>query len=309
MRYSPCDDSQDVFPMSASASSVAPRVTGIAALCVMLLGLVVAGAGWLIPVEIMQEWAYRRAPADDVYAQFEAVGRMEAIWWVLTWIGPVIGLLGMAFWNYREPVQRTLTLATQELWRATGSTPDASGWHMALAWVKRAGLSGTLLLALLHTCQGFWQRIMDWPVYRLHSGEVILPNISDSNRAVIRYLQASTPENSRIFVASDQKLFFLSYYLWPRRILHEMHPEAAHLIPRPNQQRQLPAYRLEDVPDSVIQAARPGFILEYYEGPDYVVPERNEADPHWVRFIREQQGDSSYHPPYTVVLQPVEERP
>lgn len=286
--------------------SVALRVVRSVAAGIFLLGLLGAAAGWVVPVEIMQEWAFRRAPANDVYAQFEAVGRIEAIWWVLTWMGPVLALLGVILWQWQIPASQALAGAGQELMLLTAPGQSASNWQ---AWGKRLLIGGTLVLALVHTLEGFWQRIVDWPVYRLHSGDTILPNISDSNRSVIRYLQAATPEDSRIFVVSDQKLFFLSYYLWPRRILHEMHPEAAHLIPRPNQQRQLPAYRLEDVPDNVIQAARPGFILEYYEGPDYVVPERNEADPHWVRFIRELHGDSSYHPPYTVVMQPVEERP
>ena len=103
---------------------------------------------------------------------------------------------------------------------------------------------------------------------------------------------------------SDQKLFFVSYYLLPRHVLHRIHPDAEHLIPRKNQERQLAAYRLSEIPTTLLQQQRPDYILEYFEGAEYVEPGRATEDAAWVRFVRTWQRDPNYVPPYTVVLRP-----
>ena len=122
-------------------------------------------------------------------------------------------------------------------------------------------------LAMIHFVGAIDKRTRDWPVYRLNSGAQVLPNISDSNRMVIRYLSQVTPEDARILVLSDQKLFFLSYYLLPRRLYHPMHPEAEFVIPQPDQQRPLAAYRVSDLDDEYLSRINPDYVLEYFEGP------------------------------------------
>jgi hypothetical protein len=81
-----------------------------------------------------------------------------------------------------------------------------------------------------------------------------------------------------------------------------MHPDAEHLIPQAHQLRQLPAFRLEDLSTEDVLALQPDFILEYFEGKEYVELERAYEDPNWVRFVRAQYGDMPQSPQVTVVL-------
>jgi hypothetical protein len=133
----------------------------------------------------------------------------------------------------------------------------------------------------------------------------VLPNMSESNRDVIRYLQSTTPEDARILVASDQTLFFLSYYLWPRQVFQRRHPESEFTVPQPDQARQLAAYRLSDLTSEDIASIDPDYVLEYFEGPEYVEPERVLDDARWIAFVRQLHEDHGYVPPYNVRLQPI----
>lgn len=294
--------------------SVAPRWCQFIdlAVWVCLTSLVVVSLfasliGWLVPVEVGQEWGLRRTDANDVFAQFEAMGQMQAIWLLMALGGPIAAALSVTGLSRRAQLSAVLQGSVREFLALIASTEPARTVVGRLQWTARLALVVALLTGGVHSIYGVWDRIRDWPYYQLRSGDDILPNISDSNREVIRYLKQATPDDARIFVASDQKLYFLSYYLWPRQVLHVMHPAAEHLIPQANQARQLAAYRLSEVPEETLASTRPDYVLEYFEGPEYVTPERNAEDLRWLRFSREWRQDSSYVPPYTVVLRPYEE--
>ncbi len=260
-----------------------------------------AGAGWLAP-ELVESRIVDPSNT-DAYAQFESFGQAEAILWLTMWVAPVLALGGVLLWWKRQRLAGWMEGAGRSLWRVTAS-PDFSAvgpLGRVVPLLKRAAILGSLVLAIGHWAGALGQRLHDWPYYRFHDGGEVLPNISESNREVVRYLRQATPENCRIFVVSDQKLFFLSYYLRPRSLYHRMHPTAEHLIPRANQARQLAAYRLEELPPEVWDC-HPDFVLEYFEGPEYVDPARTTADSAWLRFIRQRMGDPTHVPGYVVVL-------
>ena len=263
-------------------------------------------AAWLIPIDVVKVRAYDEAPTEP-FAQFEAIGRAEALWWFFR-IVAVLGTIATGYARYyRIETARFIAsliddvLIMLNLKRGSDKQPLQ---HRAVLMIRCVAVVAMLALAAVHQVYGINQRAKDWAYYELADGDATLPNISESNRAVIRYLRAATPDDSRIFVVSDQKLFFLSYYLLPRHIVHRMHPSAEHLIPRKNQERQLAAYRLSELPDDVFAKQRPDFVLEYFEGPEYAQPERAMEDASFVKFMRQLQKDPEYVPSYTVVLRP-----
>ncbi|MCA9044878.1 MAG: hypothetical protein KDA69_11195 [Planctomycetaceae bacterium] len=273
-------------------------IIAVVAIAVGVLLSLVTCIGWLFPVEVFQAWASRQAPPDDLFAQFEFIGRGEAIWWMCCFLAPLGVVASAVLFAKRAAVAPVIVGAIDEIFSHTSGR---------LAIVRRLAILAAILVGVVHLAGGVWQRVKDWPYYRLSSGETVLPNISESNREVIRYLQQTTPEDSTIFIASDQKLYFLSYYLWPRKVVHRMHPEAEHLIPRANQARQLAAYRLKELPQDVVLQGQPDFIVEYFEGPEFVEPERHAEDARWLRFTREVHRDSNYTPPYLFTLTPAKE--
>jgi hypothetical protein len=189
-----------------------------------------------------------------------------------------------------------------------GTTPHRpASRSVAATFAFRSSLVAGTLLAAVQWADGVQTRLREWPVYRLRAGVDVLPNMSESNRDVIRYLQTVTPADARILVVSDQKLFFLSYYLSPRRILHKMHPASEHVVPQPNQQRQLPAYRLDELTASDIERLHPDYVLEYFEGPGFVEPDRLLQDRQWIAFLRERRADPAYVPSCNVILRPFAE--
>ncbi|RLS54850.1 MAG: hypothetical protein DWH91_10785 [Planctomycetota bacterium] len=256
---------------------------------------------WFYPVEAFQGWALNRAGSDP-YAQFEATGIAEAVHWCGCWLMPPASFLALTLCRRRRSASSVLDAAIASVWQIT--TPGSpSGWSHLVSGIKRMAIIAVLGLAAVHAVMAFRQRFKDWPYYRLLSSDQMLPNISESNREVIRYLRTTTPENARILVVSDQKLFFLSYHLRPRLLFHRMHPSAEHLIPRAHQARQLAAYRLSDLPSDVWDC-HPDYVLEYFEGADYVEPQRVTEDSAWIRFYRERTGDPAGIPSSVVVLRP-----
>lgn len=282
-----------------------------------MAGLALFGAGgatlltllaWIIPAEVVQSWAAERAVSGDAYALFESLGMAEAGQWAARWLGWGLAAGGVILWRRRARVAPWIEGAVLDFCRVTGSdSRDAAGEsaNPRLSWLvstlKRVSILAALVLSIGHWGLAIRQRFRDWPYYRLNDGDQVLPNISDSNREVIRYLQIATPDNCRILVVSDQKLFFLSYYLRPRTLYHRMHPSAEHLIPRANQARQLAAYRLDELPADVWEC-QPDYVLEYFEGAEYVEPARTTEDRDWLAFLRAYSGDSSRVPGYVVRL-------
>ncbi len=263
---------------------------------------------WLIPTEVIQTWAVQRVNPTDAYAQFEALGIAEAVQWAARWLGLGLAAVFMVFWRLRTSAAPWIEGAIRGFWRVTAPMPQVQSgeqatlrFSLAVSIVKRVALLSVFLLSLTHWGAAIRQRFRDWPYYRFNGGDQILPNMSESNREVIRYLRTATPDHSRILVVSDQKLFFLSYHLRPRQLFHRMHPEAEHLIPRANQARQLAAFRLEDLPPDVWEC-HPEYVLEYFEGSEYLDPSRTTEDRAWLECFRERSGDPVAVPGYVVSL-------
>lgn len=284
--------------MPTHAASTVPliaRVTG----GVLLVGLVLGtGAVWFLPVQAAQQWSIQRA-GDDPYAQFEAAGQAEAVIWLSRFLLPVLAVVTAAALQRPHRIGNAARRVARGFLQATDL--GSPGWRN---WLVRAGCLMWIGLAGVHLLAAIEQRTIDWAYFRLQSGEEVLPNISDSNRLVIRYLREATPPDARILVLSDQKLFFLSYYLLPRRLYHPMHPDAEFVIPQPHQQRTLPAYRLSDLDEEYLDEINPDYVLEYFEAPGNVDPDRLLEDGAWLNFARTVRRDPQYVPPFNVILRP-----
>jgi hypothetical protein len=160
-----------------------------------------------------------------------------------------------------------------------------------------------LIIAMTQFGDGVVQRMRDWKSYGLVSGRTSLPNLSDTNYLVIRYVEEATPPDARILVLSDQKLFFLSYYLLPRRLYHPMHPDSEFVIPLANGERQLAAYTRADLPPHYLDELQPDYVLEYFEGDAFVDPARVREDLEWLRFLGQGQIINE-RPKIQVILRP-----
>ncbi|MFV0444943.1 MAG: hypothetical protein ACK5Q5_15325 [Planctomycetaceae bacterium] len=275
---------------------------------VMVLGLLAvlaATAGlWLLPIEFFQGENVGRA-GPDPYAQFEAAGQAEFLVWTGRTLLPLLAITGACGILQGPSLEAFLRSAFRGWLSATTIDPAAShtdlaGWRTLLL---RAG--GLLWIGLFswHAVHGLLDRGRDWAYFRLNTGAQVLPNMSFENRAVIRYLQQATPEDAKILVCSDQSVFFLSYYLRPRQLFHVVHPDSEFVIPQAGQSRPLAAYRWDNLPLSEIEAIQPDYVLEYYEGPNYVDRARLAEDLAWVRFWRQSQQQTGT-PPYLVNLMP-----
>lgn len=286
-------------------------------LTLLLLATVpITSAVWLISIEEVQGWAISRA-GDEPLAQYEAVGTAEAAWWCLRVSVPFITFLAaIGIWRSRAVGRMVIQLWNAFLVATTvvrkpkdsdkqglsvSNVPDSRSCHNTI--LLRIVVAGWLLLACYHAGHGVMQRLRDWPVYRFHSGSDVLPNMSQQNREVIRYVAQATPPGSRILVLSDQRLFFLSYYLLPRRVYHPLHPGGEFVIPQPNGQQQLPAYRLKELDPAYLHTLKPDYVLEYFEGPIYADVSRLTEDGKWLAFQRERHGPG-YQPEFLVSLRP-----
>ena len=127
-------------------------------------------------------------------------------------------LLGVAWYRRRKTVPEILQAITV-FREVTHLESQASNSRFAFRTLRtgvvRLLVASWLALGIYQLGCSVNRRLWDWPVYQLKAGQTILPNISDTNREVIRYVAGETPPNARILVLSDQKLFFLSYYLLP----------------------------------------------------------------------------------------------
>ncbi len=269
-----------------------------------LISVLSSGLIWFLPVDVVQDWAYQLAPPDDL-RRMEAISHAEFLCWLLRLVMPLLLLATCRAWYDLDNTARGLSDAVGGLLSITrGNAAHTSGsrWRTV---VLRGLLVVWCGLAAMHLADSLRQRVRDWPYYRFRAGDRVLPNISGSNVEVIRYLQQATPANARILVVSDQKLFFLSYYLLPRRLYHKMHPDSEHVIPKENLQRRLAMYRLDDLDESFIQRIAPDYILEYFEHPDELDPATLQDDPAWIAFQRQIHRDPSYVPGFLVRLRRV----
>jgi len=260
-----------------------------------------AAAAWVISLEMAENWAFTR------YGTAESLLDAGALLWLLRVGAPAVALAcGFALRRWRQTAA-SLQAIGSEFIAVTRISQSAGQLQRVRRGVVRALIATWLLLAGAHWVDGARRVVHEWPIYRFRSGATVLPNMSESNRDVIRYLEAATPDDARILVASDQTLFFLSYYLWPREIYQRRHPDSEFTVPQPDQARQLAAYRLSDLSAADITSIDPDYVLEYFEGAEYVEPDRLLEDAHWVAFVRQLHEDRSYAPTYNVRLRPIGE--
>ena len=294
-------------PKSAPITSSNPLVGyGLGALFVVTL--VATVLIWLIPLEAMQQAAYDRAKPDP-YARYQAIGAAEFSTWVGRIVLPCLLIgVGRAYRN-RSSWSIFLTELEPGLRDVVTTNAKCDTSNLTISRIRTVACSALLLgwgcLSVGHLVHGFNERAGDWPYFRWNSGEAVLPNISDSNRAVIRYLLGATPPEAKILVASDQKLFFLSYYLRPRALFHKMHPESEHVIPLKDQERKLSAYRLDELNADDLRGIPYDYTLEYFEHPDFVNQSEVLDDRSWVAFYRATRQEPSAIPPYLVRLRKV----
>jgi hypothetical protein len=274
--------------------------------------LLVAGFYWLVPIEVFEQWAFDRA-GQDAFGQFESVGRADFFVWFWRIVAPLGLVLAWRVWRNLSQNAEFLVNVGTGLAQLTQSASNRES-SRSRSFVNRVrtigcriGIVAWFVLFLGHSIHGLQQRAHDWPYFRWNSGEVVLPNISESNRMVIRYLQASTPPSARILVASDQKLFFLSYYLRPRTLFHRMHPDSEHVIPLKDQERRLAAYRLDELTAEDLAQMPHQYTLEYFEHPDLVDQTQVLSDSAWIRFVRQHERNPSLIPSYLVRLRKVVE--
>ena len=268
---------------------------------------------WLIPMDVVRQWAYDRA-GNGPFERFESVGEAEFSLWLARIALSCMAILQVGIW---WSLDRCLAFA-RDVWNglitlsapvqdqsSTKARPVQDQWS-GIAF--RGFLVAWAVLAVSHAVHALGLQIHDWPYFRFNSGDIVLPNISNSNRAVIRYLKEATPPGARILVASDQKLFFLSYYLRPRILFHRMHPDSEHVIPLKDQERKLVAYRLDELTDQDLKQMPHEYTLEYFEHPDFVDSDDVLDDANWVEFIRRQERDRSFVPKYLVRLRRIGQR-
>jgi hypothetical protein len=266
---------------------------------VLLFGsAALTAAAWAISPEMAENWAFAR------HGTPESLLDARALLWLLRLAAPAAALACWFAWRGGPRTAAKLRAIRSDLIALMPATPSNPRLRRG---VVLAAVTAWLLLAASHWIDGARRVLHEWPVYGWRSGAQVLPNMSESNRAVIRYLQATTPENARILVASDQTLYFLSYYLWPRQVFQRRHPDSEFTVPQPDQARQLAAYRLSDLTADDIASINPDFVLEYYEGPAYVDPDRLLDDTQWITFVRQLRDDRLYVPPYNVRLRPISE--
>lgn len=286
---------------SFQVSSNLVRMTRIVLRSLLAGAFVIGTLAWLFPVEVVQSWALERTTGDN-YRKFEAIGQAEAICWLTRFAAPVMAIVLVILLRRVSDVARFLNAAYGGWKIATkvdSGTTKMGSWRTT---VMRVFCLGWVLLAVGHYGHAAKESLRNWPYYRFKSGIEVLPNISDSNRMVIRYLLESTPPNSRIFVASDQKLYFLSYYLLPRRLYYQSHPDSEFVIPQPHLRRHMAAYQLSEIDSQTIDRIAPDYILEYFEQPDSVDPSRRMEDQAWVSFFHQRNSDPHAEPAYLVNL-------
>ncbi|HEY4258562.1 MAG TPA: hypothetical protein VGM98_00320 [Schlesneria sp.] len=285
-----------------SVEKVSSIATGVLVVSWFLMAALVAIA-WLLPLDVAQAWAVGRADNND-FAMFEAYGAITATMWFVRCVSTFLVVLLSVAWARQRTTVPMIARVANSFWLVTIPTPTTDLKRSSFrTTVVRLIVAGWLVLGVYQFGCSVNRRLWDWPLYQLHDGQTILPNISENNREVIRFLAATTPPKARILVMSDQKLYFLSYYLLPRRLYHPSHPDSVFVIAKPYNQRQLASYRLQDLTADEIRQLHPDYILEYFEGKQFLEGENLSRDPNWLNFQRRRFGPN-WQPSYLVSLRP-----
>ncbi len=275
----------------------------------VVAGIIVSAVAWMLPVELAMDLAVTETTWSTL-AEFERAGRAEAVWILCRAAGPLllIGSLvarrrGRLVHTTRELIEgwcETTTVREPKEASITNTVAGQRRWQTTLVRVCVLAWVG---LAVLHAGACLWRRIEDWPVYRLNSGHTVLPNISQQNRDIIHYLRSVTPPDSRLFVISDQKLYFVSYYVLPRRVYHLTHPDAEFRIPAGYGARTISTLLEDGLPDGYLETLNPDYVVEYLESSSYMDPDRMHDDASWIAFQRARYGPG-FQPTYQVSVRP-----
>lgn len=285
-----------------SVAKVSSAATGVLVVSWFLMAALAAIA-WLLPLDVAQAWAVGRADNND-FAVFEAYGAITATMWFVRCVSSLLVVFLSIVWTRHRTAGPMMARAASGFWLATIPAPNTNSKPSSFRTTAvRLIIVAWLVLGVYQLGRSVNRRLWDWPLYQLHAGQTILPNISENNREVIRFLAATTPPNARILVMSDQKLYFLSYYLLPRRLYHPSHPDSVFVIAKPYNQRQLASYRLQDLTAKQIQELNPDYILEYFEGKQFIEGENLSRDSNWLNFQRRRFGPN-WQPSYLVSLRP-----
>ncbi|WP_146370882.1 hypothetical protein [Symmachiella macrocystis] len=272
----------------------------------IILSVMLCGAAWLsfdawyTPLEVRQQAAAARVTGGpDEFAAAKAF--TEALWGSMRWAAPLAVLVALVALFQLHRLAPFLSSAGRgfQAATATGNEPHDA----RQTWLIRGFVAAWLIIAMTQFGESVVQRMRDWQSYGLHAGQTSLPNLSDTNYLLIRYLEEATPPDAKILVLSDQKLFFLSYYLLPRRLYHPMHPDSEFVIPLAQGERQLAAYTRVDLPAQYLEELQPDYVLEYFEGEAFVDPARVREDQGWLRFLG-QGKVTTEQPRIQVILRP-----
>jgi hypothetical protein len=270
----------------------------------ILLGSVLATlAAWIISVEMAETWVFTRTR--DPQSALKTSERL----WLIRVLAPVLVMgagFGLRRWLQTEQQLRTLA---REFLAATRLSDARTTSMSARSVVCRVAIAAWLLLSLMHWEAGIRKAIHEWPIYEWASGELVLPNMSSSNRDVIRSIRGATQteEDARILCLSDQTLYFVSYYAWPRKILHRTHPDSEFVVPQEGLSQRRAAYRLSDFTEDQLADWAPDYVLEYYASPEYVDQDPLEYDPRMVAYLRLRHDDPAYLPECPIRLRTIEE--
>ncbi len=272
----------------------------------IFLAVLLCGAAWLsfdawyTPLEVRKQAAAERVTGgpDDLAA---ANAFTEALWGSVRWAAPLAVIVALVALFQLHRLAPFLSSAGRGFQAATSASEKPRDSRQT--WLIRGFVAAWLIIAMSQFGESVVQRMRDWQSYGLHAGQTSLPNLSDTNYLVIRYLEEATPPDAKILVLSDQKLFFLSYYLLPRRLYHPMHPESEFVIPLAQGKRQLAAYTRADLPPQYLDELQPDYVLEYFEGDAFVDPARVREDPEWLKFLGRGQITTK-RPKIQVILRP-----
>jgi len=268
---------------------------------ILIVSVLATIAAWSVSVEMAETWVFTRT--HDPHAALATSERLRLI----RVLAPLMALgasIGLRRWPQTEQQLRTLVREFLAATRLSDSQP-ASARVRSVAC--RVAVAAWLLLSLMHWEAGIRKPIHEWPIYVWASGDLVLPNMSSSNRDAIRALRDATEEDSRILCLSDQTLYFVSYYAWPRKVLHRVHPDSEFAVPQEGLAQRRAAYRLSDFPEDQIADWAPNYVLEYYASPEYVDQHPLEYDPRMVSYLRKRHDDPAYLPECPLRLRPIGE--
>ncbi|MDA1231742.1 MAG: hypothetical protein O2856_13290, partial [Planctomycetota bacterium] len=117
-----------------------------------LLGVCLTAAVWLIPVDVVKVRAYEAAPPEP-FAQFEAIGRAEALLWIFRVVA-VLGTIAVGYAYYRRIETARLVAGLIDDLLIVANLTRGSGTHTlqrrAVLIIRCFAIIAILTLACVH---------------------------------------------------------------------------------------------------------------------------------------------------------------